>query len=178
MQVSRMVKSKYIFAIGGILVLLMSGFQAKDWFKKKFENFQKVALLKKFIGSFDLGGVALEEKGRIVAIFTPDDCDICLDEIPVLVDFTDRRDIKFQGIIPYTFPALAKRYLEDRNWDFEVFYTDQPFLINLLQDFRTPIKVLMDRDNNIIYIEGANNNWQIEGSIMAMCESLLPKGQK
>jgi len=156
---------KIIYTILLLILIFYTGIKTKYWLKRKYERYQNTIIMEKLIKSVNLDKLKPCEKARVVIIFTPDDCGICLDEISFINEIlNNKNEIKFQGIVPCQYPALAKKFADAKNWKFDIFYTQNEDIIVQLANLKKPIKVLMNRNDKIIYMEVANINWQINNT--------------
>jgi len=102
---------------------------------------------------------------KLVVIFSPEDCEVCIKEISSLWSFVkENTNIGFYGLINHPYPDLVKRFMKTKNWLFPYKIINNNLYGNGFGFEVTPVKILI-RNERVVYIEGALSDWEKEGRV-------------
>jgi len=120
-----------------------------------------------------IGDKAIKKNAtNLIIIFSPEDCDVCLDEITSLWGLTNRiSKIGFFGIINHPYPELAYTYINNRKWNFPCRIINNNLYNEGLGLGKTPIKIFL-QNGKILYVEGPRSNWRIKSGIIKYLNNL------
>lgn len=113
-------------------------------------------------------------KWKMVIVYAPEDCPPCLDEIThwAMLNETEP-DFGLWGIVNHPHEQLVAKFIKSMKWGFPNHIVKKsPFGENFGLS-KTPIKVLLDNNNRIVFIEGPVTDWETSGRLKAFINELL-----
>jgi len=117
---------------------------------------------------------ATDFKWKLIIIYTPEDCSDCLEEIDYWAKFCDReKKIGCWGLVNHPYPELVSKFFESRGWRFPNRIIKEHEFGENFGLFKTPIKVLLNTDNQLYYVEGPLVNYKEEGKLRIFLKSLM-----
>lgn len=103
---------------------------------------------------------------KLVILFTPEDCPPCLEEVPFWEKYCKKeKNVILHGLINHPYKMLVEKFINDMKWQFPYSIIEEiPFGFNF-GFAKTPVKVLLNNDNQVIYIEGPSPNWKMDSKL-------------
>lgn len=113
-------------------------------------------------------------KLKMVIIYTPEDCPLCLDEVTHWAMLHETEEsFSLWGLVNHPHNKLVQKYIRSMNWNFPNCLVPVSSYGENFGLEKTPLKILLNRENRIIYIEGALTNWQKEGKLEELITKML-----
>jgi len=114
-----------------------------------------------------------ESKWNLVIIFSPEDCPYCLEEISYWLDFKEKKN-KFEclGLVDHPHKELTLNFIKSMGWKFSKLIIEENLFGENFGLGKTPIKVLLNENNKIYYLEGPLPNWKKESILKKLIEDL------
>lgn len=114
-----------------------------------------------------------EMKWSLVIIFSPEACPYCLEEIDYWLDFSEKKDnLECWGLVDHPHKELVLSFIESMEWKFTNLCIEDSRLGENFNLGKFPIKVLLDENNRIFYVERTLLNWEKESILKKMIEDL------
>jgi hypothetical protein len=168
-----------LFILLGLLLLYQNYQLRKDLIYSKrlleFSNnpyvdlIQLKQIIRKYIVNTDIGNNA---KWKLVIIFSPETCPVCLEEVSYWVDFCMKKnDLQCWGLVDHPHKELVLSFIKSKGWEFSNLYIDDTLLGNNFNLAETPIKILLD-ENHIYYVEKTLPEWKKESILKKMIKDL------
>jgi hypothetical protein len=115
-----------------------------------------------------------DAKWKLVIIYTPDDCPNCLEELSYWSNFTAKeKRFGCWGLVNHPDTNLAQKYYATMGWKFPTTFIDRSLFGDNFGLKKTPIKLLLNNENKIYYVEGPLPNWQRDGKLYKLLKELL-----
>ena len=109
---------------------------------------------------------------KLIIFFTPNDCPACLKEIKLWNKIYNEISIPVIGIVPYYNIHQVKLFSFNERIQFPVFVDIEEKLLYKIDFAESPIKILLNKNNDIISITTAFLNIKIEKEFFLFVKNL------
>lgn len=118
-------------------------------------------------------GGELKSGLNLLMVFTPEDCQLCLQEIDFLANYCHSHErLQCFGIVDYPIPDLITEYVKNKKWKFPVYVDNVDSSANFgLPD--TPYKLVLNASGKLIFAEGPIVTWRKSGELTSFLEKHL-----
>lgn len=175
-----------VLIIGTITLLLVQNQKLKNRIKysdkiveiSKNNGFTKMdaSHLKKIIDKYL--AIELRESDinwKLVIFYSPEDCPQCLEEVTFWQQFEKKqKSLKCWGLVNHPYKELVANFMRMKNWDMSYHIIEEnEYFGDSFQSKKTPLKVLLNKENQIYFVEGPLPTWDEEGKLIRLMDELI-----
>ena len=176
-------KNKAFYLIILILIILLSIFLIFQNYKlreklRKYDKYKSLDInlpqIKQILSTY-LSKHLMNNKFKwtLVVIFSPEDCPYCLEEISYLANLCEMKNVRCLGLVNHPHKELVEKFIKNMKWNFPIYIIEKsPWGYNFGVK-KTPIKVLLDSQNRIYYVEAPIPNWKTESKLKRLIQNTL-----